>query len=420
MRLAAFVCLGCVALAAPAHSGHDHGPMNKNMDMGNMHMSDQQANGVASKQHCKTPSTACANTVTVAAGPRGHVWLAWVNGKTLYVQQRLQDGKFATPIKVNNQPQTIVNGGEDRPQLAFGSNGAIFAAWTTPMHKHWTCKTQFARSLDRQHFSKPVTINHNHQPMTHCFPSMQADNKGRVYIAWLDWRDHAAADKAGEPYRGMAVYTNWSTDNGEHFQAKDLLIGPQSCECCRIAMALDKKGLPEIAFRTIYPDNIRDHALVTFSASGKPSKPRRFSFDHWQLNGCPESGPAMTRTGDRTHLLWFDKGQLHYRQLRDGQFSKAVAVGRKGGNHPSIAAGGGVLYRVWQRYSGGVMRIESQYSTDQGQHWSAITPIAHTQGASDYPELVSNGTHVWLSWLTHDDGYHLIKLTTGDKAVASR
>lgn len=366
---------------------------------------------------CEQPSPRCANNVTVAVDADGSIWRAFVNGQFLYLQERLNGGGFAAPMRVNAMPQTILNRGENRIQLAFGAEGQVYVAWSVPLAGKWTCGMRFSRSLDGRHFSPPLVINHNRQPMTHCFPTMRVGANGTIVVVWLDRRDHAAASKAGDSYRGMALYGNWSTDGGNSFQPKDQLMAAQTCQCCRIALTF-WQGSAQVFFRKIYPDNIRDHAWVSLERLDEPGKALRVSHDNWQLSGCPEQGPALAATSERLHFLWFDKGELHYRYWQDGHFGPVSQVGKKGAEHPDMLVAEGRLYRAWRRYADGAMRVLLQVSSDQGGHWCRVRELASTNGGSDYPQLLAADGRVWLAWLTDQQGFRLLPVSAaqrGDK-----
>lgn len=388
--------LWCCLLATPAaaHSMH-------------MHMT---APAVAND--CTTPSPTCAQTVTPAVDHQGNLWRAFVNGKTLYVQERQQNGSFAKAYPVNSTPEAIDNRGEDRPQLAFGPKGEIYLAWTTPLPTDYSGNIRFSRSLDGgRHFSAPITLNHDRHLTAHRFPAMATNADGNIFITWIDKRDQfATAKKADKPW--AAIYYNWSNDQGAHFQNKDLRLENKSCECCRIAMAIDDKGLPLVFFRDIFPGSQRDHALVSFVSASEPKPAQRITFDHWELHGCPHQGPAILHADGRTHFFWFDRKQLYYRyQQADGTLSAVQDVGGPGSERASLAAANGVLYRSWQRYKDNAMTVWLQTSKDHGAHWSAPREVTETKGGSDYPLLVSNGKTVWLSWLTRNEGHQLLPLT---------
>lgn len=366
------------------------------------------------QQGCQTPSAACSPTVTVALDNKGQLWRTFVNGQTLYVQQRLATGGFAPALPVNAVPEAISTHGESRLQLAFGKANRIYLVWVTKGEEH-DSHIRFAYSADAgKHFSKPVTIEQDRHAAMHNFPALAANAQGQVFIAWLDMRDTAIAKAAGKPAdHGVtaAVFYNWSDDGGVHFQPQDLRIKSRACLCCHLAMTLDDKGLPELLFRDVYPGSERDHSLVTFAAKNKPLAPVRISFGHWQLQGCPEKGPALWQQGKRLHLLWFDRNQLFYRHEDAGKLSQVLPVGKSGSARGSMAAADGVLLMAWQRYSDGAMRVYVQRSRDGGEHFTKPEEVAATQGASDYPQLVGNDKQVWLSWLTADQGHRLIQLT---------
>jgi hypothetical protein len=49
-------------------------------------------------------------------------------------------------------------------------------------------------------------------------------------------------------------------------------------------------------------------------------------------------------------------------------------------------------------------------SADDGKTWSAPQMISKSNGYTDHPLLINQGAIVFLSWLTRNDGYQLIKL----------
>src|SRR5207237_927408 len=77
------------------------------------------------------------------------------------------------------------------------------------------------------------------------------------------------------------------------------------CYCCKTAVAIGRDGSVAIAWRQVYPGNVRDIAF-TRSADGRAfAPPIRVSVDQWQLDGCPDDGPALAIGADgRTHIAW--------------------------------------------------------------------------------------------------------------------
>ncbi len=60
-----------------------------------------------------------------------------------------------------------------------------------------------------------------------------------------------------------------------------------------------------------------------------------------------------------------------------------------------------------------------QMSHDNGKSWSAPRVVAQTLDASDHPELIAHKGAVYLSWLTHKEGYRLMPLPRDEKSAAA-
>lgn len=357
---------------------------------------------------CAGNQVDCAPVVMTSTDAKGNLWRLYPTDDGLFVQQRLASNAFAAPLLVTTEK--VLLGAEQRPQLAFGPQQQMYVVWSVQKDRHWTCDTRFAAAADGKNFTSPVTVNRDNQQTTHCFPTMKTNSQGDIFIAWLDRSNHLAAEKADRDYKGMALHYSWSTDGGRHFAAKDITLEDETCECCRIAMTLNN-DLPLIAFRKIYPGMERDHALVQLTALDMFNPAERITFERWELNGCPEQGPALLQANKHLHFMWFDKGQLFYKQRVDGQWSEPQVVGKKGGEHPDLLATSDAVYRVWRQYSKGAMRVFAQTSKNQGASWSDEVELAATQNGSDYPYLVKDNAGVWLSWKTDDEGHLLIPLS---------
>ena len=134
---------------------------------------------------------------------------------------------------------------------------------------------------------------------------MGVNDRGQVYLAWLDKRDLSAAQKEGRPYTGAAVYYAVSDDNGVSFRP-NLKLADHSCECCRVAMAMGPDGVPVVFWRHIFGKNTRDFALARLDEKAILV---RATHDNWQVDGCPHHGGAISIDSDGAyHLVWFNNG----------------------------------------------------------------------------------------------------------------
>jgi hypothetical protein len=80
---------------------------------------------------------------------------------------------------------------------------------------------------------------------------MGVNERGPIYIVWLDKRDISIATKKGEKYSGLAINYALSDDEGKTFHT-NIKAADHYCECCRVAMAMDKDGTPIIVWRYIF------------------------------------------------------------------------------------------------------------------------------------------------------------------------
>lgn len=357
-----------------------------------------------------------ATTATFDA--RGRLWLARVAAGHVLVSRSGDLGKtFSAPAKVNAEPELVAADGENRPKLAFGRHGEIFVSWTQSLEAPFAGHVRFSRSLDDgRTFTPPITVNDNREAISHRFDALAVAGDGRVWIAWLDRRDRSAADKTGQEFAGISLYAAVSADGGASF-APNRRLAEHSCECCRIALALDTDGVPVFAWRHVFGRNIRDHALLR--ADGR-APIQRLSSEQWAMDACPHHGPTLAIAGDGTyHAAWYSgapaSNGLFYASSgnRGASFSAAQRFGDNDAQagHPSLFSSGRKLYLAWKEFDGQNTLIRAQHSTDSGRHWDAPYTLATTAERSDHPQLIGNGTRVFLAWNSAREGFRLIEIT---------
>lgn len=370
----------------------------------------------------RPPELNCGLAPSASFDSRGRLWVAWAFTGHVYVSQSDDQGKsFAVPVAVNRTPEAISARGENRPKIVLDRQGRVFVSWTTPLEKRFTGHVRFSRSLDGgKSFSDPITVNDHLEITGHRFDALGVNERGDIYMAWLDKRDREKAQREGAEYRGAALYTALSQDHGETFE-KNVKVVDHSCECCRVAMAMDSDQLPVILWRNIYGQNTRDHSLVKFTDSNRPGEPLRVSYDEWQIDACPHHGPALSVPRDgRYHATWFNNAPqrhgLFYAHSSDGgrSFSTPISVGNYelSASHPDVLATGQQVYLVWREYDGTRSTVRMMHSADRGESWGEARDVAHTQGEADYPFLLNDGKSVYLAWKTTTEGFRVMALNS--------
>lgn len=364
----------------------------------------------------------CALAPTGVFDGRGRLWVVWALGGHVYVNYSDDQGRtFSTPVSVNRIPERVAADGENRPKIAVGPEGEVYVSWTQRLERPYSGHIRFARSGDGgRTFSEPVIVNDHQAVTSHRFDSLGVNRRGEVYLAWLDKRDQMAAQGAGGRYAGAALYFTLSRDGGRTF-LPNRKIADHTCECCRTAMALGADGLPVIAWRHIYDDNIRDHALVRFDKPDAPAAPVRLSHDHWRIEACPHHGPALSVSEGAYHAVWFNNAPerhgLFYARSGDGgqTFSQPLAVGNyeAAASHPAVASLGRRVWIAWQEFDGTRTQVLAMHSDNNGETWSAPIVLAATAGKADHPQLLHDSKVAFVTWQTEQEGFHLLPADGG-------
>ncbi|MBP1474142.1 exo-alpha-sialidase [Frateuria sp. MAH-13] len=354
---------------------------------------------------------------SAAFDAQGRLWVA--DAADGHVRLRHSDdlGKtFSAPVPVNATPEPIYAEGENRPKLAFGPKGEIYVSWSQPRAKPWTGFVRFARSLDGgAHFSAPLTVHHDRAEITHRFDALAVGGKGRVVLAWIDKRDQAAAEAAGKPYLGAAVYYAWSDDRGASF-VRERKLAAHSCECCRIALSHTPQGDIAAFFRAVYGDNIRDHAFAVLRTDGGASHAERATFSDWHIAGCPHHGPGLAIAADGTrHAVWYEangKPTIWYGQLQPGQHAAhAQAIAGAGASHADIAVDGNTVWVAWNQVDAKGDALMLRRSDDGGLQFGPPRALATSAAAVGSPQLLLRNGRAYVAWNTAT-GFRL--LPTGE------
>lgn len=336
----------------------------------------------------------------------GHLWVTDTVGEHVRVRRSDDMGRsFTLSTIVNPIGEPLYAEGENRPKIALGPKNELYVTWSQPRKLPWTGFVRFSRSLDGgAHFDAPKTVHADRAEITHRFDSLIVDGKGNLVIAWIDKRDLEAAKAQKKPYLGAATYYAWSTDRGATF-APERKIVDESCECCRIALARAPDGSVDAFFRTIYGDNIRDHALATLPVGGTTAPVvQRATFTQWHIEGCPHHGPSLAIDASGTrHAVWFSaaggKATIWYGQLKPGSEPlHLTTVASAGASHADLAADGTHVWIAYHQMSASGLDLMLRESSDGGGHFSEARAIAHTSSASGWPKVLVRDHRAFVAW----------------------
>lgn len=378
--------------------------------------------------HLAVAGRASANAWVAANGAR--VAVAWAarepSGKTEVYTAVSGDGArtFGAPVRVSDGRGNARINGEMAPRVAFvpgtGQQPALDVVWTA---RDTNAAILRARSIDGgRTFGAARELQNAGAPGTRGWATLTTDGKGGVHALWLDHRGMAAPGAGGDEAhhhghdaaktrtqaatgaagaQGSALY--YSNGSSEREVVKGV------CYCCKTALAAGPDGRLFAAWRHVYPGNIRDIAFTTSRDSGKTfSAPARVSEDRWQLDGCPEDGPAMAiDVGGNAHVVWptvVTQPEMHkalfYATTRDGEHFTArarVSPMRRNIAHPQIAISpAGDIAVFWDEIVAGRRRVFlSRHDRNGG--FGAAESLSDTTSAS-YPVSVFTDAAFVVAW----------------------
>lgn len=364
--------------------------------------------------------------VSAAVDRQGRLWAVakeiTADGKpAVALRSSVDMGKsWSAPQHIAQEP--VAARGDERPKVAFGANGEIYVLYTRPapgFKNPHIGDIRFVRSTDGgETFSEPVTVHANRDVIVHAFGSMIVDKAGNIYLAWIDGRNREAAKAKQEPYAGNALYYAVSTDSGKTFKG-DYKIADQTCECCRVSLALNEHGHAVVMWRHIFAPNIRDHALAELKLEGRPGALIRATFDDWRIDACPHHGPSVVYAPDgKRHQVWFNGkegaggGVQYAATTANGKLGKPVSLGSAQASHADVAVHGKQVAIVWKEFNGQATAIRAKLSNDGGASWQD-KELATTYGDADKPYLMHTRSGIVLIWHTRNEGLRVIRTTTG-------
>ncbi|HEX5312279.1 exo-alpha-sialidase [Aquabacterium sp.] len=348
--------------------------------------------------------------------PTGQLLVAAKDGDHVVLYRSADEGQtWAEPIKVNTQAEAISADGQNRPKIALATDGSALISWTQPLPKPYTGAVRMARAADGEHFAAPFTVHSDKAEITHRFESMLALPGNKVVVAWIDKREAEAAKARRSAYRGAGIYAALSSDGGQTF-GREYKLADHSCECCRLASAVDRDGSALFLWRHVFEPNERDHALAKLGADGQLRTLQRATFDGWKLDGCPHHGPGLTvdQRGVK-HAVWFNQkdGQANvfYGRLVDAGKALRVegqrAVGGARAAHADVLAAGNKLAVIWTEFNGEATRLLGMVSTDGGRNFGATVELDTSAGAVSTPSLIAKGDALFAFWRTEREGFRV-------------
>jgi hypothetical protein len=393
------------------------------------------ANVPAASQHVGV-AAARNRTPSIAASGR-LVALAWgatsAQGPTDVYLAVSRDGghTFGSPVQVSDATSRATLSGEQPPRVVFvarrGLEPAIDVVWTSK----GTAGTRLlaARSDDGgRTFEPAVVVPGTDAPGNRGWEDVATAHDGDVVAVWLDHRDAAsAAGHTGHMMHQPGAHAGSPATEVERAQLSTLYFGRLDapgarpiaagvCYCCKTALTTGRDGALYAAWRNVYPGNIRDIAFAMSRDDGRTfGEPLRVSEDQWQLDGCPENGPAIAVDAtSKIHVVWptltkasgGETLSLFYASSGDGRtFSPRVRIPTTGpAYHAQLAlSGSGTLTVAWDEAVKGGRRVRFARATPSAGGGISFSPLSVPgDSAGSYPSIAAVPDVILAAWTQPD------------------
>lgn len=360
-----------------------------------------------------------ASNPTVAVGPDGAAYVAWVAESNVWLA-RSSGSEWSAPVRVNDIDSDAAPHDQAPAQVAVAPDGAVYVVWQNnriiPGRRFPASDLRIALSLDAGRTFSPATYVNDDAgglPTSHTFHDIAVGADGAVHVSWIDGRarvlaetddeGHAAMHHAAGP--GSEVRIATSVDGGQTFGASRVVMEPV-CPCCRTALALGGDGRVHIGFRSEMDSDLRDIVVATSTDGGDTfGEPVRVHADDWRIEGCPHAGPGLTLDGaGRLHVAWYtgeeSRQGVHYAVSSDGgrTFSSPAAL-LTGGWVPVsqvklAAESAGRVWIAWSdpRTDAGAVRL----AVVDGDSPRSIFAENMTGGS---PDVAAGEAGAWVAWL---------------------
>jgi hypothetical protein len=374
--------------------------------------------GMLAKGVCEQTGLSCAACATPWFAADGKLWLCWnAEGAVWIAHSEDLGAHFSQPVALARHDAYLDIGPDARPQLVSNARGEFLIAYGYFHDDNWNARVNLVTSRDGGlSFSAPRALSQDSASQR--FPSLAVNDEGDFLLAWVDKRWVAEDAKKGIKREGASIAWAWSKDGGQTFDAQQL-AWENTCECCRIALAMSEQQLPVLMYRSLFEGSVRDHATQRFESAQHLAPPQRVSDDHWMTHACPHHGPALAVSSAGTyHSAWFTQGSVRngvfYARSTDLglHYSAPMRLGPEGKlvGRPHVLAVDQKIWLTWKEFDGHQASIGVRYSSNDGKNWSEPRIVATSHGYSDHPLLISMSDQAYLSWLTRDEGYRLIQL----------
>jgi hypothetical protein len=352
------------------------------------------------------------------------VWTATKDGvANLYLAISSDGGTtFSPPRRVNDLDGDAGATNEQPPRVVISGSGSrrvITVMWAKRDPGALETRRdiiRIARSTDGGSTFSPARYTHDPSLSgARGWQSVALAADSSVHALWLDGRDarrqiEESAKHTGVPHKGQPPQDLYHATLAPDGRTVESMVARGVCFCCKTAVAVDARGTVYAAWRHIFPGSMRDIAFAMSTDGGRRFSPLvKVSEDNWQLNGCPEDGPAMgVDSAGLIHIAWGTVVNdaepykaLFYTKSRDGKtFAPRMSIqsGRENTpGHPQMVLTREGVAVAFDEVLKGVRRVSLARVSAAG----VLRPLLVSSGdeSASHPAVahMANG-HLVVAW----------------------
>lgn len=382
-----------------------------------------------------TTATDVGTAPMFAVSPTGAHAAAWVSAPNGGTDGRLYISiNGAPPTEIRDSLGPIQAHGESPPELSYATDGTLYATYTVgrvePGARFPLSALRLVKSADGgATWTAPMTVTDGPVFGSHMFEALHVAHDGTVYVSWLgkpegdtssDDMPMAAMSSGsmamGTSQDGHAMHmasTVWitrSTDGGRTWLPRVRVDLGDACPCCRTSLATAADGTLYIAWRHVYPGNVRDIVVARSTDHGATwGQPVKVHEDDWHFDACPHAGPSIALDSAGTlHVAWWTGKEgsagVFYARSTDGArtFSAPVAIGAAQYSQPShVQLALGAPHRVivaWDDGTKQVPQVMVRVSSDAGLRFGPAVPVSVAGRSGTFPVLGVSGDSIAIAW----------------------
>lgn len=316
---------------------------------------------------------------------------------------------FGKPVRVNDVPGDARASGEQAPRVAIGSS--VEVAWNSRQDGVSVVRTASGHGPK---FTPAVTMHAAGLKGARGWVSMAVAPDGAAHVAWLDGRVNVPPAAGSAPAARHSMQQDlFHAVRRPDGTRDEVRIASDVCFCCKTATATGPDGVVYVAWRHIFPPNVRDMAVARSTDGGRTfGAPVRLSEDGWAIDACPDDGPSIAVDARNVlHVAWptqvsAEAGRaVFYSYSTDGgrTFAPRVRVDGETGApaHPQLALWGDRVAIVWDESGGtGPRRIrlrEVAISPGGPPALGAVSTVS-SGAAATYPAVAAIADATLVAW----------------------